>query len=102
MNESTVYLQKTESGAFIEASLFDQVTDDHLAMWRSKWVPVLKMHSEHLAARNAPEDAEVPQVQSQTGDQIQADHKLDHTEKNERTPSQKLAQEQHRARHWLA
>jgi len=57
MNESIVYLHKAENNTFVEASLFDQVTDEHLAMWSNEWVPVMKKHVGDLKLENAPEDS---------------------------------------------
>jgi len=57
MNESLVYLQNTENDCLDEASLFDQVADEHLAMWNDKWVPALQEHTRHLDLRRKPEDS---------------------------------------------
>ncbi len=45
MNESVVYLRDGETGNLVEASLFDQVTSDHLALWDRDWVPELQRFS---------------------------------------------------------
>ena len=34
MNGFQVFLEKTETGELVEASLLDQVTDRHLKQWR--------------------------------------------------------------------
>ena len=57
MNESIVYLQKTDSGELVEASLFDAVTDEHLALWDSSWAPAMRSHRASLPPSDTPEDA---------------------------------------------
>ena len=37
MQESRVYLRKLSTGQLVEASLVDEVTDRHLAMWNGEW-----------------------------------------------------------------
>lgn len=57
MNESRVYLQDVSSGYFVEASLFDEVTDDHLLLWENGWVPEMRQHRATLSPADAPEDS---------------------------------------------
>jgi hypothetical protein len=56
MNESQVYLQDVASGKFVEASLFDEVTDDHLRLWENDWVPEMR-HRATLTPAETPEDS---------------------------------------------
>lgn len=42
MNESKVYLREGTSGDLVEASFFDEVTSDHLALWDRDWVPAMQ------------------------------------------------------------
>ena len=42
MNESLVYLQDPQTGGLVEASLFDEVTDEHLRLWKQGWVAALR------------------------------------------------------------
>lgn len=38
MNESLVYLRDVSSGQSVDASLFDEVSDEHLRLWENDWV----------------------------------------------------------------
>jgi hypothetical protein len=57
MNKSLVYLQETASGALIEASLFDEVGDEHLRLWEHGWVPEMRLHLANHSAAYTPEDS---------------------------------------------
>lgn len=57
MNESKVYLQKSESNEFVEASLFDKVTDEHLALWDTTWAPAMHVHRANTPVSDTPEDS---------------------------------------------
>ena len=35
MAESLVYLHKTATNQLVEASLFDEITDEHLFLWKN-------------------------------------------------------------------
>jgi len=39
MEHSRVYLQRVADGAFVEADLYDEITDDHIRLWEKSWVP---------------------------------------------------------------
>lgn len=57
MNESQVYLQKSETNELVEASLFDKVTDDHLALWDTSWAPAIRAHRANTPVSDTPEDS---------------------------------------------
>jgi hypothetical protein len=57
MNESQVYLQKSETYEFVEASLFDKVTDEHLALWDTSWAPAMRAHRSKIPISDTPEDS---------------------------------------------
>lgn len=57
MNESKIYLFKSETDEIVEASLFDEVTDEHLALWDTSWAPAMKAHRANLTASDTPEDS---------------------------------------------
>ena len=56
MAEHRVYLQDARTKALVEASLFDEVTDDHLEMWEDAWQPAMEEHCAGRSERNLPED----------------------------------------------
>ena len=57
MNESEVYLQKSETNEFVAASLFDKVTDEHLALWDTSWAPAMQAHRANTPVSDTPEDS---------------------------------------------
>jgi hypothetical protein len=57
MNESLVYLQDPQTGGLVEASLFDEVTDEHLRLWEQGWVPEMRAHRANRAPADTPEDS---------------------------------------------
>lgn len=57
MTESRVYLRKTATNELVEASLLDEVADQHLLMWKNSWKPVMRSHSANRGLRNSPEDS---------------------------------------------
>jgi hypothetical protein len=56
MNESRVYLKKSETNVLVEASLLDEVTDDHLSMWNGSWVPAMEAFCVGRIFHDKPED----------------------------------------------
>lgn len=57
MEASRVYLRKTATDQLVEASLVDEVTDEHLTLWSDSWQPVMKTHSSASPTPgNRPED----------------------------------------------
>ncbi|MCF7816925.1 MAG: hypothetical protein K9M54_03485 [Kiritimatiellales bacterium] len=52
-----MYLQKVESGEFVPASLYDEITDEHLAMWSASWIPAMKVHCNNCPLLDSPEDS---------------------------------------------
>lgn len=57
MSESVVYLQKSESGELVEASLTVGVTDAHLQLWENSWKPEMMAYSTNLPQTDRPEDS---------------------------------------------
>lgn len=57
MNESRVYLLNSETGEIVEASLFDEVSDEHLALWDASWAPAMQAHRANLPVSDTPEDS---------------------------------------------
>src|SRR6266403_103710 len=56
MTESRIFLQRAKTNKLVEASLLDEVTDRHLALWESSWCPAMEAYCEGRTARNKPED----------------------------------------------
>lgn len=57
MNESLVYLKEPLSGDLVEASLYDEVTDEHLRLWEDGWVPEMRTHRATRSPTDTPEDS---------------------------------------------
>lgn len=57
MNESQVYLQTSETNEIVVASLFDKVTDEHLALWDTSWAPAMQAHRANTPVSDTPEDS---------------------------------------------
>lgn len=57
MTESKVYLREGRSGSLIEASLFDEVTPDHLLLWDRDWVPAMQAYCAGKPPGQKPEDS---------------------------------------------
>jgi hypothetical protein len=57
MTESKVYLRDGKGGNLIEASLFDEVTSDHLALWERDWVPAMQAFRAGKPPGQNPEDS---------------------------------------------
>ena len=56
MEESHVYLKKKATGQLVQASLWDEVTDEHLASWRRLWKPIMDAYCRRHEPRDKPED----------------------------------------------
>ena len=56
MTESKVYLLESKSGDLVEASLFDDIQDEHLELWSSTWAPLMRSFRESLDTFT-PEDS---------------------------------------------
>ena len=50
-----VYLKESATGKLVEAELYDEVSDTHLAMWDSTWVPAMRAHRARTQTAS-PED----------------------------------------------
>jgi hypothetical protein len=57
MNESLVYLLDPQNSGLVEASLFDEVTDEHLRLWEQGWVPEMRNFQANRPPGNLPEDS---------------------------------------------
>lgn len=57
MEESTVWLRSGETGALVAASLFDEITDEHLGMWDDSWLREMRMFCAGRQPGEKPEDS---------------------------------------------
>ena len=57
MEESKVYLQNGQSGDWVEASLFDEITPHHLALWDQGWVREMRAYCAGRPLGDRPEDS---------------------------------------------
>lgn len=57
MTESLVYLRSGETGELIEATLFDEITPDHIGLWTQGWVPAMQAYCAGHPLRQKPEDS---------------------------------------------
>ncbi len=55
MTESTVYLRESATGEMVEATLSDDVSDLHLALWDRDWAPEMRAFAAS-GAHSRPED----------------------------------------------
>lgn len=57
MIESKVYLRDGKSRNLIEATLFDEVTSEHLKLWERDWVPAMQAFCAGKPPGKKPEDS---------------------------------------------
>jgi len=57
MTESKIYLRDGRTKALVEASLFDEATSDHLALWDRDWVPAMQAFCAGKSLSEKPEDS---------------------------------------------
>lgn len=60
MNESLVYLRDVSSGQSVDASLFDEVSDEHLRLWENDWVPEMRNHDTNTGGCLPPQPMKEP------------------------------------------
>src|SRR5437868_15235642 len=56
MNALGVYLKRGDTGELVEASLLDEVTDSHLSLWDTSWIPIMRRHCEGRVLSDKPQD----------------------------------------------
>lgn len=57
MDESKVYLQEGKSGKLVEASLFDEITADHMKLWDDGWLHAMRIYCAGVQLEDRPEDS---------------------------------------------
>lgn len=57
MNKSVVWLREGATGSPIEASLFDDITDEHLLLWNTTWGQEMRRYVASNPSTNRPEDS---------------------------------------------
>jgi hypothetical protein len=53
---SIVYLQRRETDEAVEAELWDDISDEHIEMWRGNWLPLIAQAKQILQANKVPRD----------------------------------------------
>lgn len=56
MEVSTVYLRRVRDDALVAAELFDDIAEDHLAMWERSWRPAMRATLADFRRRQVPHD----------------------------------------------
>ena len=56
MEQSSIYLRRVGTNEDVDAELWDDITDLHLDMWRSTWVPVIEKTVRRLRSESAPRE----------------------------------------------
>ena len=61
MEKSDIYLQRSGTREDVDAELWDDISDPHLDLWRSTWVPMLdhtvrRLQSAAVPRENWPQD----------------------------------------------
>lgn len=54
MEKSLIYLQRSGTREDVEAELWDDISNLHLDMWRSTWVPIIKRTEDRLTRADVP------------------------------------------------
>lgn len=54
MERSSIFLEEVATGSFVEADLFDEITDEQLAAWRNTWLPEVNAARQRLLAQRLP------------------------------------------------
>jgi len=58
MTQSQVYLRKIDIDQLVEASLFDEITDEHLLMWKNTWCPAMDAYCKGKPEAEKPDDSQ--------------------------------------------
>lgn len=54
MEITEAHLKHLGTGELMKASLMDDITDDHLDMWKATWLPVIQEYRDAFEAQNKP------------------------------------------------
>jgi hypothetical protein len=54
VEKSLVYLEKRETGEAIEAELWDDISDEHVGLWRATWLPLVEEAKARLTNEGIP------------------------------------------------
>jgi len=52
-----VYLKRAKDGELVQATLCDQITQNHLDQWETTWIPEMKAFAKQRSSASGPEDA---------------------------------------------
>ena len=56
METTQAHLKHLGTGKLMTADLIDDITDDHLAMWKATWLPVIQQRQDEFEAKNVPKE----------------------------------------------
>lgn len=56
MERSLAYLQKRSNGEAVEAELWDDISDEHVQLWRTSWLPPIEQAVQLLKQNNVPKE----------------------------------------------
>lgn len=57
MSSYSIQLYKTSIKSFVEASLVENITDQHLESWEKSWLPIMQAHCKSIDKQCRPEDS---------------------------------------------
>lgn len=57
MEESQVYLKRGGTNEMVPASLYDEITSEHLKKWEDTWVHAMKVYNARNPSNQRPEDS---------------------------------------------
>ena len=73
MEKSDVYLQRRKTGEAVPAELWDEISREHIKLWRTTWLPLINQKKESLKANNVPEPTWPEDLHWQMDDMIAID-----------------------------
>lgn len=56
MNKSPTFLRNRKTGKPVEAEICDEITDQHVRLWHSSWMPIVAKAETELQRRGIPRD----------------------------------------------
>ena len=56
MEVSKIHLRRVRDGTLVAADLFDDIADEHLAMWERSWLPAMRVALADFRRRHVPRD----------------------------------------------
>ena len=56
MERSLAYLERRSNGEAVKAELWDDITDEHVRSWRTRWLPLIEQAVRLLKENNIPKE----------------------------------------------